>query len=703
MPRIAQTAKKLALPQITYQESDPNRLRERIDRVISLDPNLPSNTTERLIQGDVNVLEHLEPQQRSIVTALTTDDSQASLEKIWGPTTDFFPVAYLDIARAAANTVARVVSRRRQAIGSGFMISERLFMTNNHVTNLTNVENQLLQFGYELDTKSRQLIPTEFALDPTACFLTVDENDLDFTIIAVGQRVSGLGELEDFGFCPLSDATDKHADGDFVNIVQHPNGDPKQIVVRENHVIGRGIKGITLHYGTDTLGGSSGSPAFNDEYEVIALHHSGGPWLDKTLENGQTVSKESNEGVRISAIVKRLRQELPGLPPQARSLLENALKDRGFRSPSKIGGTASPEQVFPFPPKSKTTTNSEPQINEDGRVTWTIPIELSVRLPIGTNITKDTIQTTDPSPSSVTPDDTVTAERNQKPDHDYSNRQGYDADFLGVNIPLPKLSSANLKQAAQNQQPNRPDKTVLDYHHFSLVLNARRRTAFFTAVNINGAQAVDIGRERLENALAEASERWYEDPRVDDHEELVQSIFANQQPRMFDRGHLVRRLDPVWGDLAQEANDDTFHFCNCSLQHKDFNQSRNLWLGLESFILSKAIADKAQITVFTGPVFGKSDPPYRGLRVPKQFWKVLVRRQGGKLKATGFVVDQSKLLTNLPEAKTNFNPETFQRRLEEIEKLTGLDFGDLKKADTTKAAEGLERMRALSALSEASW
>jgi V8-like Glu-specific endopeptidase len=32
-----------------------------------------------------------------------------------------------------------------------------------------------------------------------------------------------------------------------------------------------------VQYTTDTLPGSSGSPVFNDNWEVVALHHAGGP------------------------------------------------------------------------------------------------------------------------------------------------------------------------------------------------------------------------------------------------------------------------------------------------------------------------------------------------------------------------------------------------------------------------------------------
>ena len=61
--------------------------------------------------------------------------------------------------------------------------------------------------------------------------------------------------------------------GEYVNIVQHPNGEPKQLALRENQLVD--VLENFLHYQTDTAPGSSGSPVFSDEWEVVALHHSG--------------------------------------------------------------------------------------------------------------------------------------------------------------------------------------------------------------------------------------------------------------------------------------------------------------------------------------------------------------------------------------------------------------------------------------------
>jgi endonuclease G len=63
--------------------------------------------------------------------------------------------------------------------------------------------------------------------------------------------------------------------GEYLTIIQHPSGGDKQIALRENQLLK--IDTHTLWYRTDTSPGSSGSPVFNDVWQVVALHHSGVP------------------------------------------------------------------------------------------------------------------------------------------------------------------------------------------------------------------------------------------------------------------------------------------------------------------------------------------------------------------------------------------------------------------------------------------
>jgi endonuclease G len=203
-------------------------------------------------------------------------DKRLGAERIQGKAVDFVGVAFLEVARAAASTVGRVILENLQPVGSGFMISDSLFLTNNHVIPSTAEAKQyLVEFNYEMDINRQPKAVTRFTLNPDEFFITNPEDQLDFTIVAIGKCVDGKGNLSDFGYCPLIGTSDKHVLSEFVNIIQHPEGDYKQIVIRENRLVTR--LETVLHYLADTMPGSSGSPVFNDQWEAIALHHWGEP------------------------------------------------------------------------------------------------------------------------------------------------------------------------------------------------------------------------------------------------------------------------------------------------------------------------------------------------------------------------------------------------------------------------------------------
>lgn len=249
---------------------------------------------------------------------------------------------------------------------------------------------------------------------------------------------------------------------------------------------------------------------------------------------------------------------------------------------------------------------------------------------------------------------------------------GYDRDFLDVPLPLP--SSATPAD----------ELLELPYRHFTVILHRRRRLAELTAVNIDGGALVDVAR----------GDDWHLDDRVPADEQAGPELYAAND---LDRGHLVRRRDPVWGADAREANHDTFSYTNAAPQVNDFNQSKELWLGLEDHLLGHADTSDSRLSVFTGPVLAATDPPYRGVRLPKKFWKIAAWSSGGTLAATAYLLDQGALLDalSLPAAwPTDDPPElgpfhTFQLAVSEVARLTGLSLDRLEAADRFVPPAGL--------------
>ncbi len=148
---------------------------------------------------------------------------------------------------------------------------------------------------------------------------------------------------------------------------------------------------------------------------------------------------------------------------------------------------------------------------------------------------------------------------------DLAGRAGYDADFLGVPVPIPALPGV---------------KTVLlPYTHFSVLMRPDKRLAAVTALAMDGKKLMDLNRSGIQ---------WRLDPRLPEDQQTGERVYARND---LDRGHLVRRASAVWGDTraeADQANEDTFYYTNAAPQAAKFNQGMELWLGLESYLQEHA-------------------------------------------------------------------------------------------------------------------
>ncbi|MEI5585485.1 MULTISPECIES: DNA/RNA non-specific endonuclease [unclassified Agromyces] len=199
---------------------------------------------------------------------------------------------------------------------------------------------------------------------------------------------------------------------------------------------------------------------------------------------------------------------------------------------------------------------------------------------------------------------------------------GFDARFLGVEAALPAVPESDAAASV-----------ALDYLHFTVVLDTGRRFARVTGVNVDGAELVDVPR----------GDDWRFDERIPEAWQAGPEVYARND---LDRGHLVRRRDPVWGppEVAARANADTFRYPNAAPQQAEFNQSLELWNGLEDHVLAFATVHAQRLSVFTAPVLDAGDPEYRGIRVPLRFFKVVAWRSGDELATAAFVLDQSPLV-----------------------------------------------------------
>lgn len=195
---------------------------------------------------------------------------------------NFLPAHFLADGANRARAVCRIVTRG--SLGTGFLIARGVLMTNNHVLeSVQDASGSIAEFGFE-----ERGVRIAAAIQPDRLFIT--NVDLDFTIVAVDDS-----RIADIAPIPLLRSPATITRGELVNVIQHPDGRPKEVVLQENEVVR--VMDRLIEYRADTEPGSSGSPVFNNEWNLVALHHSG-----EELPGGAAV----NEGIRISAIAAHL-------------------------------------------------------------------------------------------------------------------------------------------------------------------------------------------------------------------------------------------------------------------------------------------------------------------------------------------------------------------------------------------------------------
>ncbi|AAK22531.1 nuclease, putative [Caulobacter vibrioides CB15] len=278
---------------------------------------------------------------------------------------------------------------------------------------------------------------------------------------------------------------------------------------------------------------------------------------------------------------------------------------------------------------------------------------------------------------------------------DLKDREGYVPGFLGKTtppVPWPTLApeiAAGLAKPV-DALPGRPHE--LRYTHFGVLFSQDLKLPAATAVNIDGKQPVRIKR---------GDDKWFVDARIDPACQYTAKHYGDQA---IDRGHMVRREDPNWGDDAIQANFDTFHYTNAAPQHALLNQGKSLWQGLENYILDNSRTEGFKACVFTGPILNGDYeylPEEGDVRVPLEFWKVAVmtaKTEDGQdtLHATAYVLSQGHLIRKLLEDRQRSEAlegfrlgayRTFQVAIRDLEAATGMNFHDLRNYDPLAATK----------------
>ena len=387
-----------------WAADDPERVSKRFAHLRALEQRASALVT----------VSELAPLPGSEAKAITVDSLVANLaqERTIGRD-DLVAPQFLKLALAASRSVCRITVRGAsgaiQGYGTGTLVGPGIVLTNHHVLQSAQDGAQSeATFGFESGT----VAPADERIvrfNPQRLFVT--DEALDFTFIALASTDTRGKASNDLPYISLNQQEGKAINAEFVNVIQHPNGGPKMFALRENRIVDVLVN--YLHYSADTAPGSSGAPVFNDQFEVVALHHSGVPARDVqgrvmnrdgapwTSDQGESaVQWKANEGVRVSVLVERAKS---------------------------IAGSA---EVLAFIAKAFDVSRSVPQLETSsglgaanggspdftptitGNVArWTIPLSVSVNLggltvaasgsDVGSNVS---LPVPEPAPTAATPD-----------------------------------------------------------------------------------------------------------------------------------------------------------------------------------------------------------------------------------------------------------------------------------------------------------
>lgn len=189
-------------------------------------------------------------------------------------------------------------------LGTGWLLTNELIITNHHVVNARDqneqpastadftlqAENALVQFDFDADgtegmwVKAVRLEAADFLLDYTILRLESPVQRAPLVLLPDQIQVS-----------PNKPKT--------VNIIQHPSGNSKKVALRNNHIFDTPYPKV--RYFTDTETGSSGSPVFDDNWRVIALHRASSLVSGVSYQGQKTAWV--NEGIQIKAILNHLQ------------------------------------------------------------------------------------------------------------------------------------------------------------------------------------------------------------------------------------------------------------------------------------------------------------------------------------------------------------------------------------------------------------
>ena len=240
------------------------------------------------------------------------------LEKVFGATA-FKPLTWYQTGLQRANAVARIGVHTTRGVGTGFLVRGKdlhsqlgdglVLLTNAHVVSEDSPDPETLT--PDDATVVFEAVGTQTTHRVAELVWSSPPEELDATVL----RLQPHDELQRLEPCPVARRLPLADSGKRVYVVGHPGGGTLCFSLQDNLLLDH--DGRKLHYRAPTEGGSSGSPVFNETWELVALHHAGDVKMPKLKP--KTGTYEANEGIAILAIRQALDEAVKSGAIESRS------------------------------------------------------------------------------------------------------------------------------------------------------------------------------------------------------------------------------------------------------------------------------------------------------------------------------------------------------------------------------------------------
>lgn len=220
---------------------------------------------------------------------------------------------------ARLGQVCRVEVPAASQLGTGFLIGPDLVLTNYHVV-APIVEHKLassyihLRFDQRVHSKNpkasltSELRKTEWLVDAssnsTAAYDNIMLTTLDYALLRTTDQLGA--ELVDSdkdqrrGWIAISPFSYTFLPQTPLLILGHPRGESLKLALDTDSILSTNAEQTRIRYTTNTDPGSSGSPCFDMQWKLVALHHAG----------DLASPPQYNQGIPLSAIRRLWEQRL---------------------------------------------------------------------------------------------------------------------------------------------------------------------------------------------------------------------------------------------------------------------------------------------------------------------------------------------------------------------------------------------------------